>query len=335
MDLTKIIQESLVAFQIPDRIESVEEYIHHFNFQIEPAEVKFIAKIDFNDRTPVVIRMTKEEHIPHETIVKQTLFSETLRGFGIPTSKKYLSDEGFVKQILVEGQLLSVIVEDYVGASIKELSQDLLYEIGALLGQMHQVSKRNNLTLGTTGYVFNLLGKNDVVRMDKLLELSKQFGVAEDEVKQIEVLYKKDIDKISYGLRSLHKYAVQGDINCSNLSYSNQQLSIFDYNIACDEYLVIQTILEGLLLTYEEEYFDHSTYAERFQTFLDGYNSKRAFSDLEKQLYPIIYRVAHLLWFTKIHLKENSIERLLVANQMTLARQKILSILDEYQSLVN
>lgn len=49
----------------------------------------------------------------------------------------------------------------------------------------------------------------------------------------------------------LPRYATQGDISINNLSFVGEELAIFDYNIAGDETLVGDMVLERLLVANE------------------------------------------------------------------------------------
>jgi Ser/Thr protein kinase RdoA (MazF antagonist) len=136
---------------------------------------------------------------------------------------------------------------------------------------------------------------------------SQYKGLLEEINQEYHILF----NEISQKVQQLNKYAVQGDINASNVSLKDGELYIFDFNIACDEYLIIQAVLEGLCLSYEEKYSDHSTVEERFIAFISGYQKERQPNQTEKELIPLIYKVANTLWFTKIQYHNDSIESLL------------------------
>ena len=310
-DEKELINRCLNVFGVTDKVESSSTFISYFDFERIPSEVKMIAKVNFENRMPLVVRVTKEDHIDNLLAERQSAFANRLRLEGINTPLKFNVNGKFVIEQEYNGHLLNFSLEEYVTPHIEKLNLGLMYEIGKTLGKMHAVSEDNKFKLNTLGYVFNFLGKNEVVRFDKLKELSLKYPIQLDLVDKIEEKYNSIISNVSNLLSTIPKFAVQGDINASNLSIKDNKLWVYDYNIACDEYLVIQFVIEGLLLTYEEEYDDNSTYDERFEFFIKGYYKERNLLPKEKLAFPLIYKVSKALWFTKIHIKDDSIEELL------------------------
>jgi Ser/Thr protein kinase RdoA (MazF antagonist) len=326
----ELVLQGLQLFEIKDKIVNIEPFIEYFNFQENPSEVKFIAKIKFETKKPLIIRITKESHIDNSLAEKQSIFSEKMREYGINTPKRYSMNKKYVLEFSHEGHILNCALEDYVGSSIKKLNIEKLRDIGSLLGKMHLLSETNDIKLNTTGYVFNLLGVNEVIKLDKLVELHNQYNLDKKFLSRIQKSYNLILSKVSTKLESESKYGVQGDSSLSNLVFKNDKTWIFDYNIACDEYLVIQFVLEGLLLSYEEEYADNSTFDERFDSFTKGYFEERKLSAVEKEVFPLILKVSKALWFTKIQFNESSIEKLLKKSEFKL----VYEILDNISKLL-
>lgn len=313
----ELIYKALELFSIKDIVVDYSTYISYSNFERQPSEVKIIARVNFPDRNSLIVKVTKEDHINNLLAEKQSNFADRLRLNDINTPLKYNLNGKYVLEWDYHGHTLNFSVEIYIGSHIEKLSTDSIYEIGKLLGKMHKISVEDSLKLNTIGYVFNFLGKNEVVRFDKLKDLCHSYPVQEDLIDKIEEKYNLSIAKVTDLLSFVAKYAVQGDINASNLSKTDKRIWVFDYNIACDEYLVIDFVIGGLMLSYEEQYDDNSTQEDRFESFAKGYLEERKLLKNEELAFPIIFKVARALWFTKIHINNDSIEELLKKSEFS------------------
>lgn len=307
----QLVLNGLQLFNIESEISKIEPFIDYFDLKKNPSEVKFIAKVEFTTRLPLVIRITKETHIDNNLAEKQSIFSEKLRRLGIQTPKRYSINNKFVLEFSYEGHTMNYALEDYVGVSKKKLNLQHLNKIGSLLGRMHSLSEENNIKLDTIGHVFNLLGVNEVIKLEKLVELHDEYNLDKTCLREIQEEYNLKLSIVSNKLEGISKYGVQGDSSISNLVLNKEEIWIFDYNIACDEYLVIQFALEGLLLCFEEEFEDNHSFDDRYDSFTKGYFKERNLSPIEREVYPVILKIAKAFWFTKIQFKEDSIEELL------------------------
>ena len=65
-------------FHIEGEIIKIFSFYDYIDFDKKPSEVKVIAKIEFMDRKPLVIRVTKEKHIGNELAENQSVFSQEL-----------------------------------------------------------------------------------------------------------------------------------------------------------------------------------------------------------------------------------------------------------------
>ncbi len=306
----------LELFGIEKEILSISPFFEYFNLDSKPSEVKVILKVVFENSQTLVLRITKEKHIDNHLAEIQYQFSQELMNKGIRTPKRYQIEGKYVLERNFLGHDMNFALEDYSGDCLKILNVRLIKDIGSLLGKMHKVSEQNNIRLNTKGYVFNLLGDNEVVGFYKLKELLKEYSQFANTIIEIENKFNLILKEISKKIKTVQKYAVQGDINASNLSLIDGELKVYDYNIACDEYLIVQATLEGLCLSYEERFDDNSTVYERFNAFIKGYQKERTLSLIEEDLFPLIYKVSDTLWFTKIHINDDSIESLLKSSNL-------------------
>ena len=129
----------------------------------------------------------------------------------------------------------------------------------------------------------------------------------------------------------LPRFATQGDISINNLSYTEGNQRIFDYNIAGDETLVGDMVLEGLLTANEMDLSDELTDHDRpelFKQFYKGYITERPLSDDEKTVLNDIYSISSALWFTRIKYNENSLEKLIDCNECDKVRELLQELYD-------
>lgn len=136
--------------------------------------------------------------------------------------------------------------------------------------------------------------------------------------RKIKTLYIAKLEKIKLSWIKLPRYATQGDISINNLSFVGENIGIFDYNVAGDETLVGDMVLEGLLTANEMDLSNGLTDKDRtelFKRFFNGYITERPLTDDEKNIFSEIYSASSALWFTKIKYDENSLTKLIERNE--------------------
>lgn len=331
----ELIQEALRIFSFELKEFKAEYFFDYINFDSEPIQVKIISKITFKNNQTIVVRITRENHIAFDHIQKESFLSETFRKHGINTPKRYSVNSQFAQQINYNKHIMYVTIEDYVGPHIEKLNRKLLFELGSILSKMHKVAEVNNLSINSNGYVYNVIGTNEVINIGKLIKLSESYGFEQERINKINHMYFLIQKEITKQLSSLNKYAVHGDLNTTNISLYNNELCIYDYNIACDEYFVVMLAIDSLMMIYEEQYEEILSKEDKFQSFIDGYNSNRTLNVVEKHLLPIIINFADALWFSKIHLRDNSLEYFLKNNDQINATKIIDNMFYEISSVLN
>lgn len=326
----KLINLVLDSFKFDYKLVDYQTYYNYINFESDPIQVKIIAKVTLSNQQDYVIRILRENHITFDEIVKQNELSEIFRTHGISTPKKYNFEGELVKKIYYNNYMMYATIEDFVGNHIKKLNKRTLYECGKLLAKTHKVSEELNLFLESDGYVYNFAGKNEVVLIDKLVDLSIKFNFETDKIMKIHQLYLQKHKKIVKELSNLKRYAVQGDLNTNNISLYDNELWLFDYNIACNEYFVVMLAIDALMMIHEEEFEEYLSKEDKFRSFISGYKSVRTLNESEELLLPQIFDLADALWFSKIHIRKTSLERLLENNEI----DKATTLVDEiYKSL--
>lgn len=326
-------------------VYNITELISNFSFfsntyNDKTSEMKAIIKVEFFDRNPLVVKFVRENNHPHNIIENQSIFSEYLRSQGILTPKRYMSESEYCIRHELNNILFDVTVEDYFGVEIKTIDFKLAYMIGQLMGKIHRISEKGNCHIGS-GTIFNVVGYNEVSGFNSFFELGEGSKIDPVMYRKIKTLYIAKLEKIKSSWAKLPRYATQGDISINNLSFVGENIGIFDYNIAGDETLVGDMVLEGLLTANEMDLSNGLTdkdHTELFKCFYMGYIKERHLTDDEKNIFSDIYSISSALWFTKIKYNENSLTKLVERNEydkVDLILQEIFDTLnkDRFQML--
>jgi len=325
-DILKVLK----LYNIDGQVSDFSFFINHYN--AETGEMKVITKVEFSDRQALVVKFTKENKHPQEIIENQSIFSEYLRSQGILTPKRYISGGRYCNKYKLNNMLVNVTVEDYLGEEIKAIDFNLAFKIGKLLARMHKISEKGNCHIGSNT-IFNVVGYNEVSGYDKFVQLGESGKIDSEIYHNIKTLYLTKLNRIKSIWDKLPRFAVQGDISINNLTCIGDNIGIFDYNIAGDETLVGDMVLEGLLTANEMELADGLTDEDRteiFKCFFRGYISERPLTYNEEKILNDIYSISAALWFTKIQYNENSLTELLERNEY----HKVNLLLEQiYQSL--
>ncbi|MHC8516085.1 aminoglycoside phosphotransferase/kinase family protein [Sporosarcina sp. ITBMC105] len=325
----EIIKEVLSLYNIKGQVTTVYDFIHYR----DENELKIISKVDFTDRDSLVIKFVREDKHPSHIIESQSAFSEYLRSQGISTPRRYLSEDKYCIQYKLDYMDVDITLEDYIGEEIRTLDTHLATKVGELMGKIHTHSENGNCLIGQST-IFDLLGYNEVSGYNTFCELGETHNIDVKMYQKIKELYHKRLEKIRVHWNTLPRFATQGDISINNLTYVGDTIGIFDYNIAGDETLVGDMVLEGLLLAYEMDLSFGLTDNDRailFQHFIQGYLTERPLTVDEKNVLSDIYSIAFAFWFTKIKYDEHSLEKLIERNE----QEKVGRLLHEiYTSLV-
>lgn len=304
------LNDVLALYKIIGQISDFEFFIN--GYDEKTSEMKVIIKVLFMDRNPLVVKFIRENRHPHNEIEKQSKFSEYLRSQGILTPKRYISGDNYCIKYTLNDRCLDVTVEDYLGEKIKTIDFKLAYKIGQLVARIHNISEKGNCYIGTNT-IFNVVGYNEVSGYDQFVELGESGKIDSEMYKKIVKIYSDKLEKIKLSWDKLPRYATQGDFSINNLTFIGDELGIFDYNIAGDETLVGDMVLEGLLSANEMDLAEGLSDIDRkelFRCFVNGYTDERTLNDNEKGILSDIYAISSGLWFTKIFIHENSLIKL-------------------------
>lgn len=307
--------EVLELYNIAERISNFSFFIN--GYDDKTSEMKAIIKVEFSDRNPLVVKFVRENNHPYNIIENQSIFSEYLRSQGVLTPKRYMCGKSYCLKYKLNNMFIDVTVEDYLGEEIKTIDFKLAYMIGQLMAKIHKISEKGNCHIGSNT-IFNVVGYNEVSGFNSFLELGEGSKIDSVMYQKIKTLYIAKLEKIKLSWIKLPRYATQGDISINNLSFVGENIGIFDYNVAGDETLVGDMVLEGLLTANEMDLSNGLTDKDRtelFKRFFNGYITERPLTDDEKNIFSEIYSASSALWFTKIKYDENSLTKLIERNE--------------------
>ncbi|WP_339249944.1 hypothetical protein NSQ43_10420 [Sporosarcina sp. FSL W8-0480] len=325
------INEVLAMYKINGQVTNIHYFIHYYDET--NAEVKIICKVKFADRNPLVVKFVREKEHPTHIIESQSVFSDYLRKHGILTPKRYVSKGRYCQNYKLNHLKVAVTVEDYLGEEIKAIDLTLAYKLGQLLGKIHRISEEGNCLIGSPT-IFNLVGYNEVSGYDAFCKLGDSGAIDTVMYRKINELYTKKLETVKLAWNRLPRFATQGDISINNLSYIEGDIGIYDYNIAGDETLVGDMVLEGLLTACEMDLADGLTDNDRKELFIyfyKGYITERPLSDDEKGVLSDIYSLSSALWFTKIKHNDSSLENLVECE----AFDKVERLLEEIYAVLH
>lgn len=306
------IKEILELYDINRNIANINYLCEGYDDK-DDLRIRVIAKVELCDKSSYIIKFVLEEEHPYKLIEEQSRFSEGLRCLGINTAKRIKCGDKYCCLYSLGDSRLSVTVEEYLGEEIKEINENIVSEISSLMARMHMLSENNNYHL-VNDTIWNLWNDNsDIMRgymkfkelRDKIIELDENNIEIYENILRV---YKSRKDKISKLRPSLPQYATQGDYSVNNLTYNNEEIGIFDYNIAGDEILVNDMIIEGLFVTKVmdlSEGLKDSDREELFKLFVKAYINIRKLTSDELNVINDLYAIVVPFWWERIIYNKN------------------------------
>lgn len=326
-----VIHSILELYGLDTAFSEQKEYISYHGEQGDNL-IKVILSVLLENGRRIVVKLLREgEDLLKERakIEKQSAFSEFMRRNGIQTPMRYIANGSYCNEYLYQDLPYNVTVEDWCGEPIPEINTDIAYKIGELMARMHLLSLENNCEIGC-GTLFSAAYWNDVDAFPAFCKLGKNENLDQTIVAHIKQLHDEKIEALRAIWDTLPKAAVQGDISINNLVSGEDGLIVFDYNNAGDEVLVSDLVMEGLLTAYEMELPEGADQGFRetlFPALLNGYLSVRKLREEEADAAWSIYTLYHSLWFTRVIYNEDSLEKLVKAENYTAANQRLAQML--------
>jgi Ser/Thr protein kinase RdoA (MazF antagonist) len=264
--------------------------------------IRKIIYIRLDNGSSYVIKFIREEVFPTEIIESQSAFSDLLGEHGIRTPKRIKKDGCYCISFEKEGLRMDVTIEEWLGQKIPHLTLPLFSEVGRIMGKMHRISLLNKPKIG-----FSLL-YNEILQKDTSYErlwgrVSHDF-IPQDDYEEILCIYNSRLENVKKIWTQLPKSAVQGDIySCNNLAIVEDELAVYDFNLAGDEVLMGDFFLCWFRTIYDERIESDLKLLnenEMWKTFLTNYEKERPFTEIEKKYMPDVYALLGTVYFTKM-----------------------------------
>ncbi len=325
----EILQSILNRYEFSEPLVSHDIYL-----QYEDAHMtKLIVGVALADNRRLVVKLTHDQRdFVGQGIIteRQSAFSELLRTHEIRTPQRYKSGGSYCTLTTVDGIPYHTTLEDWCGYELTEIQVDVAYRIGALMARMHTVALDSGFCIGRRT-IFDGVGENDVDVYPDFCRICEDPRLDSTLVESIKELYEQKRQRARALWLSLPKAATQGDFSINNLTLGvDGELTVFDYNIAGDEVLVSDMVLEGLFVAYQMD-LPHDAplaYRERiFPAFYEGYLSVRPLTEMECTVAWELYTMYHSLWGSTV----DALEAYMSAGQVNEANRLLSDILAHLQ----
>ncbi len=259
-----------------ESFQGILEGVENTNYKIQTSKDKFILtvfekRIDTND-LPFFINLQK--HLSNNNIQCP-----------IPVPDQ----EGkFIQNIQNKKCVIMSFIEG--DNQIKNINKDHCFEVGKLLGKLHQSTK--DFKYKRENYL-NLERLNDIT-----LKCSKlKMDLYSDLIKSIEA----EISFISKNYpKNLPQGIIHGDVFIDNVFFNNNKISgIIDFYFACIDYFIYDlSICINAWCFNKRGFFDN----KKFEAIIRGYESYRKINKEEKDNLNIILRFAAVrILITRLH----------------------------------
>lgn len=280
-------------------------------------EVRLIIKVVFEKHSAVVIRFKNEQNVTKERIEAQCSFAVQLSKGGIKTPHIYHFDGHYANEYHINGYDVIVTIEDFCDGEVKAVDEKIARMTGVLLAQMHNVSEKMNLHVYDK-VMFNPLLRNELFDISVFSENKEILRAIEpslcDEIESITDIYLRKIEIF----KEETQYAVQRDISLCNLYITvDGKMGVFDYNNSGDNVLfydaIMQAVFESRLMDYKDDYPEREQ--NILSAFLNGYDSVRPFTSLQKEIYPYLCAVISAYWLGDMRFDKGNLKSLIEKKQ--------------------
>ena len=197
------------------------------------------------------------------------------------------------------------------GREIEQLQLLHIKKIGRLLGRQHAISSSLDCRFGF-GTSWGMFGGNKTDALGDYDENELSFRDFISEVEGIEKFtgefnlikkrYLEKREKLCAVWDILPKGPVQGDFCPYNMVFHEDGTisAIFDFNIAGDEVFLNECIGVGVFLSWHYEFIGNATENDRFQMFIQSYESERPFTKLEWELFDDLFAIIRAFRYDRV-----------------------------------
>ncbi len=309
LDIIEIILKDYGVFSKPVSFIELQRYNYDKN-NLTSKQVRLIIKVKLNNGSFLVVRFKNEHDVSLDLIEKQSQFAALLKENGINTPVLYKSAHGFAKWYSINEYHAIVTVEEFVNGELRYVDTDIAKKTGMLLAEMHNISEASDFHV-KNNVLFDPFTDNDLFAYTDFISHVNELSVIDSCLCQNIIQKYNEYIKILSSVQKEPRYAVQGDISDCNLYETDKDcIGIFDFNRCGDNNLycdvIMQAVFEARLMDYPESY-NGKNEVLILPAFLKGYEIKRPFSDLHKQVYPYLYAIINAFWSGDIKWNENGL----------------------------
>lgn len=264
--------------------------------------IRKIIYVELENKERYIVKFVREPIFTTDIIEKQSAFSDLLMQWGIDTPKRLMKEQHYCIKYIKENLTMDVYVEEWVGNKIPHFTLDLYKKVGNIIGRIHRISQKAEFKIG-----FSLLF-NEITQRDtsfKRLWRNDNFNlIPKTEYERMLDIYNYRLTKIKNIWTELPKAAVQGDIySCNNIAIRNNNLVVYDFNLAGDEVLVGDILLCWFRTVFDEkieEDLNRLSLKELWRVFIKEYQKERSLTDIERKYFPDVYAILGTVYYTKL-----------------------------------
>lgn len=280
------------------------ERYHYEEDNPDSKEVRLIVRADLQNGQSLVLRFKNEDDAPQEIIEAQSRFAALLSDHGVETPEVYSSHGIYARRYIINGYDVVVTVENFVTGEIKLVDTETAWMTGELLGEMHNISEKENCHVQSE-VLFDPLKRNELFSFETFAEYKEKL---EEIDWQLFINIVEEHTRLVGHLMPFvnePRYAVQGDVSDCNLYRTlSGKIGIFDYNRCGDNILyfdaVMQAVFEARLMDYPDELSENRE-MEILSSFLKGYHRIRPFTAEQKDAFPYFYALITAFWLSDIN----------------------------------
>lgn len=264
--------------------------------------IRKVIYVELENEEKYIVKFVREPIFTTEIIEKQSAFSDLLMQHGIDTPKRLMKNQHYCIKYTKENLTMDVYAEEWVGDKIPHFTLNLYKKVGSVIGRIHRISQKEEFKIGFS-LLFNEITQRDT-SFKRLWKNNNLSLIPKAEYERMLYIYNYRLGKIKKIWTELPKAAVQGDIySCNNIAIRNDNLAVYDFNLAGDEALV-----GDILLCWFRTIFDEKTEAdlsgvslkELWTVFIKAYQKERSLTDIEKKYFPDVYAVLGTVYYTKL-----------------------------------
>ena len=205
-----------------------------------------------------------------------------------------------------EDGLVFTLEKELPGHELTNMTDEVLSEIGRLLGKQHMISF-NIQSPFTTGTSWSMFGGNATENLGDYdeNELSflefKNYYQSHPLYATIESLYLDYRKVLQRAWAQLPSGAVQGDFCYYNMVREESgKLGIYDFNLAGNEVYLNESVAGAVYHAWHAPYIGDLTEEERFQLLLESYTFERPFTEKEQVLVLILKSVIRAFRYDRV-----------------------------------